>query len=209
MKTLGTPPFICLITSGEANSQNYVSESRKILDNVRSAIADGVSMVQVREKELPARSVFELVRDVVDIARDSETLVVVNDRPDIALAAAADGVHLPESSIRPRVVREAFLNRLIIGSSVHSLGAARRAAADGADYIVFAPVFETPGKGEPAGLDRLRDVCHAVPKTPVIALGGIDENSAGRVIDVGAAGVAAIRSLNDASTRRQIIAALR
>ena len=203
MKTLGSPPHICLITSGEANSQ---SQCKEILDTVRSAIADGVTMVQVREKNLPVRLLFELVRDVVDIARDSETLVVVNDRADIALAAGADGVHLPENSMRPDIVRGAFSNRLIVGSSVHSVEAARRLSVD---YIFFAPVFETPGKGAPAGLDRLREVCEVAPQTPVIALGGIDEHNTRAVIDAGAAGVAAIRSLNDVTARRRIIAALR
>ena len=163
-------------------------------------------MIQVREKDLPVRLLFELVREVVDIARETDTLVVVNDRADVALASGADGVHLPENSIRPAIVRAAFANRLIFGASVHSVEAARRAEAD---YIFFAPVFETPGKGEPAGVDRLREVCQAVPKTPVIALGGIDEHNARQVIDAGAAGVAAIRSLNDASERKRIIDALR
>ena len=133
MKSLGTPPFVCLITTGEANSENYRLRSSGILDTVRSAVEDGVSLVQIREKLLPARFQYELARDAVEIARGSQTLIVINDRADIAIAAGADGVHLPENSLRPDTVRKLFGASLIVGRSVHAELGAIEGEHEGAD----------------------------------------------------------------------------
>ena len=209
MRRLGPPPLVCLITPGQANPENYVSESGKVLDAVRSAVDDGVSMIQIREKQLPARLLFELAFDSVEITRGSSTRLIVNDRVDIAVAAGADGVHLPESSFRPGLVRSAFGDQLIIGKSVHSIDSARAAAEDRPDYIFFGPVFETPGKGPAVGLELLTRVRDSVPDIPLIALGGIDEHNWRQAIDAGAAGIAAIRSLNDPDVRRRMIGGLR
>ena len=208
MNRLGNPPIICLITPGKANAENYVSEFHALLDTVRSAVDDRLSIVQIREKRLPARLLFELAHEAVEIARGSSTLVLINERADVAAAAGANGVHLPENSLGPRAVLSAF-SGLTIGKSVHSVGGAVRAAGEGADYVIFAPVFETPGKEPAVGLEQLALVCDAVPDTPVIALGGIDENNCRQAIDAGAAGIAAIRALNDPRSRRQILSALR
>ena len=208
MTRLGPPPLVCLITPGKANSENYTSESIGILDTVSGAVKDGVSMVQIREKDLPAKLLFELVRDAVNISRNSSTLIMVNDRADVAAAAGASGVHLPENSLRPRVVRSAF-DHLVIGRSVHSVDGARRAVDDGADYIFFAPVFETLGKGSAVGLEALAHVCGMVSGIPVIALGGIDASNCKQAVEAGAGGIAAIRSLNDRESRQRILAAVR
>ena len=208
MNHLGPAPLVCLITPGHANPDNYQTESARILDTVRSSVNDGVSIVQIREKDLPARLLFELVREAVLIASGSSTIVTVNDRADIAAAAKAKGVHLPENGLSPRVMRSGF-GQLVVGSSVHSIEAATRAAEGGADYVLFGPIFETPGKGPSVGLDALTRVCEAVYGTPVIALGGIDEHNCEQAIGAGGAGIAAIRSLNDPASRQRILAALR
>lgn len=208
MTRLGPPPLVCLITPGKANSENYSSESIGILDTVRGAVKDGLSMVQIREKDLPARLLFELVRDAVNISRNSPTLIIVNDRADVAAAAGASGVHLPENSLSSPVVRSTF-DHSVIGKSVHSVDGASRAADDGADYIFFAPVFETPGKGVAVGLEELAEVCRTVPGIPVVALGGIDASNCKQAIEAGAGAIAAIRSLNDPGSRQRILAALR
>ena len=209
MRQLGSPPLVCLITAGQASPENYVSESGRILDVVRSAVNDGISMIQVREKQLPARLLFELVHQSVGIARGSATRLIVNDRVDIAVAAGADGVHLPESSLCPGLVRSVFGDELIIGKSVHSIDSARDAAEEHPDYIFFGPVFETPGKGPAVGLELVTRIRASVPDIPLIAIGGIDEHNCRQAIDAGAAGVAAIRSLNDPHARRRMIGALR
>ena len=204
MKTLGSPPYTCLITSGNANSSNFETEKRRILGTIRDAIEDGVSLIQIREKALPARSLCELVSASVDLAKDSPTLILVNDRADIAAAAGADGVHLPESSLPPEAMRRTFGNRLMIGVSTHSLKYAEHAADSGADYAFFGPVFDTPGK-DPKGLQALREICSALHPFPVIALGGVDSSNAIDILAAGAAGIAAIRSLNDPRSRRDLM----
>jgi thiamine-phosphate diphosphorylase len=204
VKRLVDPPYICLITEGLSDPTNFQSEKKKILTTIRDAVSDGVNMVQIREKSLPARLLFDLVRDAVEILRDTSSIVLVNDRVDIALAAGADGVHLRESSLLPFVVRVRFPRQLIVGVSTHSYSAAKSAAWSNADYVVFGPVFMSPGKQSPVAESELRAVCLELEGFPVLALGGVD---AGNVIDVlkaGASGIAAIRSLNEPASRSRI-----
>ncbi len=205
MKRLGKPPFICLITEGNLTSENYKSEKSEVIDAIRFAVEDGVGIVQVRERDLSARLLFELASEVVDALKDSNALVLVNDRADVAFASRADGVHLRESSLIPAAVRDVFPKQLVIGVSTHDVRSARSAAAGGADFVFFGPVFESPGKGKPTGTDELRDVCRGVADFPVIALGGIDSENAGLAFDSGASGVAGIRSMHDADARRRIL----
>lgn len=205
MKRLGKPPFACLITEGKLTPKNYSSERSIVVETIRTAVADGVDLVQIRERDLSARLLFDLATDVVTAVKDTGALVLLNDRADVALASGADGVHLRESSIPPAVVREIFPKHLVIGVSTHDVHAAQSAAAGGADFVFFGPVFESPGKGEPTGPDKLRDVCRAIGGFPVIALGGIDSDNVGLALDAGAAGVAGIRSMHDADERGRIL----
>ncbi len=209
MKPLGKPPYVCLITPGEANSDNYESEKPKILESIREAIASGVNLVQIREKKLSARMLFDLVTDAVRVASGTDSLIIVNDRADIAVTAGADGVHLPENSIPAQVVRAAISREFVIGVSTHSIEKAKSAAASGADYILFGPVFETPGKGDPTGLASLTIVCNELGDFPVIALGGVDQSNLGQIFETGAAGVAAIRALRTRENTRSFMNALR
>ena len=205
MITLGTPPFVCLITKGEATPENYFSERARILETLRDAAGDGVSMIQIREKQLPARLLFDLVSEAVKVRIGTPARIFVNERADVALAAGADGVHLPEDSLSPDVIRKSVTAELIVGRSVHSIESAKKAADAGADYIFFAPVFETPGKGAPVGVQELKRVCDTLTGFPVIALGGIDESNFVEALDAGASGIAAIRSLHERASRRRII----
>lgn len=168
----------------------YVTDRTRgdVIACARRALADGVDMVQVREKDLDARRLLELVRQVVRLARGSPTQVLVNDRLDVALAAGADGVHLPADGLPAAAVR-GMVGR--VGVSTHTLDEVRRAEAGGADFIVFGPVFDTPGKTA-VGVDRLREAVRAV-RTPVYAIGGVTMENAARVVDAGAAGIAGIR----------------
>ena len=204
MKPLVDPPFICLITEGLSDPTNFQSEKKKILTTIRAAVSDGVNIIQIREKALPARLLFELVRDAVDVLRNTPAIIVVNDRVDIALAAGADGVHLRESSLRASVVRDRFPRELIIGVSTHTMAAAKSAASSDADYIVVGPVFTTPGKPRAIDGSELNDIYRELGDFPVLALGGVDADNAIDAMKRGASGVAAIRSLNDATSRRRI-----
>ena len=168
----------------------FITDRRRgnLRKHVECAVRDGVDIIQVREKDLPASDLYDLVCMVRDAAAGTSTKVLVNDRLDIAIAAAIDGVHLPADGLPVSVVRP--LVRLV-GSSVHRLDEAVRAEKQGVDFVVFGPIFETPGK-DPVGLDALREVTGAV-RVPVLAIGGITLENTATVLDAGAAGIAAIR----------------
>jgi len=202
-------PIIYLITTGEATTENFDRASRKILDIIGIAAEAGVSIIQLREKHLSARLLFELAVDAAKITRRTSTRLLVNDRADIALAAKADGVHLAASSLPVKVIRENCPSDFTIGVSTHSLEAARSAADNGADFVVFGPVFETPGKGEPQGVERLAEICGALYPFPVIGLGGIGETNYSTVLEAGASGFAAISLLNNPKKLRVVCRDLR
>jgi len=195
-------PIIYLITKGEATDSNFSAARAGILDTVRLAVEEKISLIQIREKLLSARLLFDLAVDAAAITRGSETRLLVNDRADIALAAGADGVHLAANSIPTDVIRKTLPPEFIIGVSTHTLVAVEDAAKARADLAVFGPVFETPDKGEAQGLPELAKVCDKVRRFPVLGLGGIDLSNFESVLAAGASGIAAIRSLNDAASLR-------
>jgi thiamine-phosphate pyrophosphorylase len=198
-------PAACLITTGESTAENFADTKKEILETIRLAAEAGISLIQIREKQLPARLVWELARDAAAMTSRTGAKLLVNDRADIAVAAGADGVHLPSNSIPVEIVRRYFPVDLIIGVSAHSLDEVLAARAEGADFAAFAPVFSTPGKGVPQGLNELERVRDAVGEFPILALGGIDETNFESVLTAGAAGFAAIRALNDCDKRSVIM----
>ena len=197
-------PYICLITKGELTTSNFELEAPALLGLIRDAVADGVNLIQIREKNLPARLLSDLVTETRSAISWSTAQVVVNDRVDIALTFGEAAVHLGQKSMSPAIVREKFGAGLLIGVSTHSLAEAKSAVGAGANYIVFGPVFETPGKGPAVGPSALAEVCDTVRPFPVLALGGIDEKNVELVREAGACGIAAIRSMYDAESRRKI-----
>jgi thiamine-phosphate pyrophosphorylase len=174
----------------------------ELVDKIREAAAAGVDWVQIREKDLPVRELFELVKEAVTLA---SVRVIVNDRLDVALTARAAGVHLGHTSVPAREV-VAWCRAgnapadFLVGVSCHSLEGAREAETAGASYTYFGPIYETPSKipfGKPHGVDELAEVAKAV-RIPVIAIGGVNESNAAECIRAGAAGIAAIRLVQDA-----------
>jgi thiamine-phosphate pyrophosphorylase len=145
-------------------------------------------MIQVREKDLDAGDLLQLVSQVRDAAAGTPTKVLVNGRLDIALATGIDGVHLPGDGLPAARVRPHVQT---LGVSCHSVEEALQAERDGVDYIIFGPVFETPGKTA-VGIEALRRVSASV-HIPILAIGGIDEQNTPLVLAAGAAGIAAIR----------------
>ena len=167
---------------------------------IRCAITDGRSVgdgvvrradwIQVREKEMPARRLTEIVRGLTGRG----PRIIVNTRVDVALAAGAQGVHLPARSLAPWRIRALTGADFLIGVSCHSLFEVARAAEEGADYVFLSPIFETPSKpgyGPALGVEVLREVCGSV-RIPVLALGGVDERRAAICAAAGAAGFASI-----------------
>jgi thiamine-phosphate pyrophosphorylase len=202
-------PIIYLITKGETSDSNFDDARREILEIARLAVEEKVSLIQIREKQLSARLLFELTSAAAEITFGSSTCLLVNDRADIALAAKADGVQLAANSLHAAVVRKNFPKEFVIGASTHTLEAAVDASRQGADFAVFGPVFETPGKGKLKGLDKLAEVCDKLRPFPVIAIGGINASNCKSVLAAGASGIAAIRALNDSESFKAIIDTLR
>jgi thiamine-phosphate pyrophosphorylase len=163
-----------------------------LVANISAAIGSGVDWLQIREKDLPARALAALVKEVLRIPNPSHTRILVNDRADIALACGAHGVHLRSNSMPPAVLRKIAPKDFVIGVSCHSVEEVIAAARDQADFAVLAPIFATPHKGPPLGLRALAQAAHAVA-IPVLALGGVGPAQIPACLRAGAAGIAGIR----------------
>jgi thiamine-phosphate pyrophosphorylase len=186
-------PLVYLITDRHSLDPGGRSANEALIDLIRHAVAAGVDLVQIRERDLSARDMFLLAENAAVCARGSGTAILINDRADIA-AACGIGVHLTTHSMKADVIRRAFGDDMLIGASTHSLDEVAEAEAGGADFVVFGPVFETESKkqyGPPVGLNALRDAS-AHSKIPVLALGGITGSNFRQALDAGAAGVAGI-----------------
>ncbi|MCA1635808.1 MAG: thiamine phosphate synthase [Acidobacteria bacterium] len=191
-------PITCLVTPGETTRETTPEseEFRDLLALVARAVAAGVALIQLREKNLSARTLHQLAARAAALARGTETRILVNDRADIALASRCDGVQLTAQSLEARVVRRVFGERFLVGVSTHSRREAREARDGGADFAIFGPVFDTPSKrayGLPLGLEDLREAALALAPFPLLAVGGITLENMYDVLRAGAAGLAAIR----------------
>jgi thiamine-phosphate pyrophosphorylase len=203
-------PITYLITSGESCSATDSSseEFRRLLSSVRAAVEARVTLVQLREKALTGRILFELAAAAAHVARGSGTRILVNDRADVARAAGCDGVHLTTNSLEASAVRQAFGEEFLIGVSAHTLGEARAARDGGADFAVFGPVFDTPSKrayGPPVGLEALTRAALELSTFPLVALGGVGEGEVEKVLRAGAAGVAGIRLFGNGQNLARIV----
>jgi thiamine-phosphate pyrophosphorylase len=199
-----TTPISYLITDGRttADTGSSSAEFTRLFVLVGACVEARVSLVQLREKSMRPRVLYELTRRAADLTRHSQTRLLVNDRADIALAARADGVQLTARSLDPLVVRDISPRDFLIGVSTHSLAEAQAASSMDADFALFGPVFDTPSKrayGEPLGLERLREAAHTLAPFPLFAIGGITRERIPQAIGAGAQGIAAISLFQDES----------
>ena len=168
----------------------------QFLSGIEAALKGGVRAIQLREKNLPEDELRTLAHSVLKLTQEYNALLFINHRADLAEDIGADGVHLTESSTAVRKVRKQYPG-LLIGKSTHSLEGAMRAQHQGADFVTFSPVYDTPSKqqyGPPQGLQNLEGVCKGLD-IPVLALGGIDLSRIAPVRQHGAFGVALIRGI--------------
>jgi thiamine-phosphate pyrophosphorylase len=199
------------ITDRKQFRGNETDWETAVLAKIAEAARCGVDYIQLREKDLPVRRLEALARAAVKAVGEncstgggkSATRILINCRTDVAMACAADGVHLTSADVDPADVRSVWQRGVdartrdnagpIVAQSCHSEQEVMRTASAGADFAVFAPVFEKRDSPHvrPAGLEVLREVCRQ--KIPVLALGGVTLENARQCADAGAAGVAGIR----------------
>ena len=199
-------PLAYLITDRRTLPQSRRPGPQALIDFLRAALAAGVDMIQLRERDLPARTLLAVADAIALRAEQAGAAILINDRADVAACAGA-GVHLTTRSMTADAVRRAFGEQMLVGASTHNLDEARAAAGEGADFIVFGPVFETESKktyGPPVGLAALREAAEQVP-IPVIALGGIKPDNFQDALEAGAAGVAAISMFVEADDLPSLI----
>jgi len=205
------------ITDRTAFPGDECSRRKRLLEKISDAVLANIDYIQLREKDLPTRELERLAREAAGVVaklrtenQQLKTALLINSRTDVALAAGADGVHLRSDDISPRDARAIWKQcgagtqvRVppedpLIGVSCHSTEDVSRANAQGASFVVFAPVFEkkdAPGT-PPQGLSRLAEACQS--QIPVLALGGITVENAQACIDAGASGIAGIRLFQEA-----------
>ncbi len=171
---------------------------RPLVEVIHAALDGGVRAVQLREKDLEGGALYQLAAQLRALTARYQARLLINDRLDVALAVEADGVHLGQTSFPAAAARRLLGPGKLIGVSTHN--PTEIAAAAGADFVVFGPVYATPSKaayGEPQGLVRLRQAV-ALSPAPLLAIGGITAKRVAQVLTTGAHGVSVISALSAA-----------
>jgi thiamine-phosphate pyrophosphorylase len=184
-------PCVCLVTD------RPLCRGRSLVEVVARALAGGVTMVQVREKEADTEIFIELARAVRDCTRRHGVPLIINDRVDVALAVGAEGVHLGQRDVPPEEARRMLGAEAIIGLSVESDADVIAAEGRPVDYYGISPVFATSTKRDHApalGLDGVRRL-RGLTRRPLIGIGGIHAANAGAVVAAGADGVAVVSAV--------------
>ena len=185
-----------------------LARGRGLPDLLRAVLAGGCRLVQLREKTMPLDELLPLARGLARQCREAGALFIMNDRADLALACDADGLHVGQDDLPAREARALLRPGMILGVSTHDPEQARRAAADGADYVAVGSIFPTTTKAgfQLVGTDLIRRVRPEV-SVPLVGIGGITPDNASAVLGAGADGVAVISAVCSAadpetSTRR-------
>ena len=188
-------------------------QGRSHVDVARAALAAGVGCIQLRDKSGDTRDILSTGEQIASLCRGAGALFIVNDRPDIALALGADGVHLGGQDMPIAVARKLFDQagrRMMIGASVATAEESARAATEGADYVGVGPIFATATKadaGPALGVEAIALVKEA-SSLPLVAIGGINADNAARVLQAGADAVAVISAVSRAEDMEKAAAEL-
>ncbi|MBH0181335.1 MAG: thiamine phosphate synthase [Nitrospira sp.] len=195
-------------------TDRHRTRGRALPSILQQAVEAGLPTVQLRERDLPTSELLQLAEEIRGITSPRAVPLIINDRVDLMLALNFDGVHLRANSLPVAAVRRLVGADRLIGLSTHSLAEVRQANRDGADYVVFGPIFDTPSKrqfGSPIGLAQLAEACR-LSAIPVFAIGGVTGASVPDVLRAGSHGIAVIGSILDqedaAAATRAMMAAL-
>jgi thiamine-phosphate pyrophosphorylase len=196
------PPVLCLVVSKDDAKDGALEEL------VKNAVAGGVDLVQLRDHNLPAGELMELARKL-KVAVGSKGRLVINDRADVAMAVEGVGLHMPENGLPTRAGKHLMGRYEIVGRSVHSVDAARSAAAEGAEYVTVGTIFKSSSHpdGKPVGTGIITELTKD-SSFPVLAIGGITAENASEVIQAGAAGVAVVSAITKAEDPKAAAEAL-
>ncbi len=167
------------------------------VEDVRAALEGGMRIVQYREKALSFRDQIREALRIKKLCRSAGATFIVNDRVDLALAVEADGVHLGQEDMPLEIARRLMGQDKLIGITVHTVGEALEAVADGAGSLGVSPIFATRTKadaGPPIGLEGLREI-RATVGVPIVGIGGITKENAPQVLEAGADSVCAISAI--------------
>jgi thiamine-phosphate pyrophosphorylase len=194
-------------------TDRHRTRGRSLPSILQQAVEAGLPAVQLRERDLPTSELLRLAQEIRAITSPRAVPLIINDRVDLMLALNLDGVHLRANSLPVAAVRRVVGVDRLIGLSTHSLAEVRQANRDGADYVVFGPIFDTSSKrqyGSPVGLGQLAEVCR-LSAIPVFAIGGVTGASVPDVLRAGSHGIAVIGSILDredaaAATRAMTVA---
>ena len=179
-----------------------------------ATLAGGCRMIQLREKEWPSGRLLPLAERMRDRCRRAGATFIVNDRVDLALAVGADGVHLGQDDLPPRAARPLLRPCMVLGRSTHSVGQAREALVEGADYIAVGSMFPTRTKPDfqLVGPELIRAI-RPETRSPLVGIGGVTRENVAEVIRAGADGVAVISAVcgapDPAAATREFLAAIR
>jgi thiamine-phosphate pyrophosphorylase len=189
------------------------SLGRGNIETVRQMIAAGIKVIQYREKDKSTRQMYDECLAIRELTRNSTVTFIVNDHTDLAMAVAADGVHVGQDDLPPTVVRKLVGNEMIIGLSTHSPEQAQRATELNGivDYIGVGPIFATKTKKdvcEPVGIEYLEYVVKNIP-LPFVAIGGIKEHNIKLVKDTGAGIISLVSEIVSAVDMKEKVRAIR
>ena len=173
-------------------------------EQVELLSAGGATLIQLREKGLPARNFYQQAKAAIEVAARRGVQLIINDRVDVALAVGAAGVHLGQDDMPPEAARSLLGPNAVIGYSTHNIDQALAATKLPIDYLAIGPIFPTTSKSDTApvlGLEGLRTVRRAIGAFPLVAIGGISHANSREVIEAGADSVAVISALLSDPTR--------
>lgn len=174
-----------------------LSRGRSYEFMVEEAVKGGVTVVQLREKNLSSRKFYELAKSLTSLLKPMNIPLIINDRLDIALAVDADGLHIGQSDLPYHIARKLLGKDIIIGLSVETIEQAREANRLDVDYIGLSPVFSTNTKRDinrPLGLSGVKEIA-SFTKHKTVGIGGINNANAKSVIASGAHGVAVVSAI--------------